>query len=111
LQSLSNRIAVCIQFVFLALDEPNYRNLLPYFEGVSDWKKLGAYLLPEEYASRINDIDETHHSNVSRCRWALIREYLQVGQVSWKTVINALERSGYPNIAKKIKKEHFGISR
>ena len=95
--------------LFLASDEPNYQNLLPYFEHISDWKKLGVYLLPDEYASRINDIDETHNGNISRCRWALIREYLKVGQVSWKTVINALERSGHPNIVKKIKKDHCGV--
>ena len=88
---------------------PNYHNLIPYFEGVTNWKQLGAYLLPTKYASKINDIDENHKQDVEACRWELITEYLKVGEVSWNKVINALEKSGHPNIAKKIRGDTLNI--
>lgn len=88
---------------------PNYQNLFPYFEDVSDWKKLGLHLLPETCTSRINDIDKNHKHDVAECRWALITEYLKVGELSWQKVIYALQKSGYPNIVEKIKRDIFNI--
>ena len=70
---------------------------------------MGAYLLPEKYASKINDIDKNHKQDVEECRWALIREYLKVGEVSWKKVVYALEKSGHPNIAKTIRGDMFNM--
>ena len=93
----------------IASDEPNYQNLLPYFEDVSNWKQFGAFLLPKKYGSRINDIDDSYKGNVTECRWALIREYLKVGEISWKQVLNALEKSNHTNVAEKIKKDIFNI--
>ena len=87
--------------------QPNYQNLLPYFEGVDDWKQLGMYLLPEDYTSRINDIHKNHKQDVAECRWALITEYLKVGEVSWDKVIYAVRKSGHSNIAEKIRRDIF----
>ena len=87
--------------------QPNYHNLIPYFDGVSNWKQLGVYLLPTKYASKINDIEKNHKQDVEECRWALITEYLKVGEVSWNKVIYALEKSGHPNIAEKIRGNIF----
>ena len=67
------------------------------------------YLLPTKYASKVNDIDENHKQDVEACRWALITEYLKVGEVSWNKVINALEKSGHPNIAEKIRGDTLNI--
>ena len=79
---------------------------MPYIQGVSDWKQLALYLLPEDYGSLINDIDRDN-KNVAECRWALITEYLKVGELSWDKVVYALRKSGYPNIAEKIRKDNF----
>ena len=93
----------------LTSDQPNHQNLLPYFDGVSDWKRLGLYLLPEKYTPRIDDIDKSHKQYVPDCRWELTTEYLKVGEVSWNKVIYALEKSGHPNIAGKIRRDVFNI--
>ena len=87
-------------FLLVATDKPKQTTLLPYFEGVADWKKLGLYLLPEKYQTRIEDIAATYNGNVAECRGALIREYLKVGELTWNKVIFAFENSGNPNIAK-----------
>ena len=103
-------VQLLCMFILLASDtKPNYQNLLPYFEGVSDWKQLGVYLLPEKYNSRINDIDKVHKLDIAECRWKLITEYLKVGEVSWDKVIYALQKSGHPNIAKKVRRDIFNI--
>ena len=90
-------------------DQPNYQNLLSYFEDVSNWKQLGLYLLPEKYTSRINDIEKNYPQDIAQCRWALITEYLRVGEISWYKIIDAFEKSGNPNIAKKIGKDMLNI--
>ena len=99
-------------FIFIAIaseTKPNHQNLLPYFEGVSDWKKLGVHLLPEKYTSLISDIDKTYKQDVNECKWALIREYLKVGNVSWDKVIDALKMSDHPSIAEKIQSDIFNM--
>ena len=55
----------------------------------------------------INDIDKNYKHDVAECRWTLITEYLKVGEVSWDKVIYALQKSGYPNIAKTIRSDIF----
>lgn len=67
---------------------------------------MALYLLPEEYGFLINDIDR-NNKNVAECRWALITEYLKVGVVLWDKVLYALHKSGYPNIAEKIRRDIF----
>ena len=85
--------------------KPSYRNLLPYFEHVDDWKSLGAYLLPEKYIPRLNDIERSYNGRVGECRGALLTEYLKVGEVSWTKVIGSLEKSDFSNVAKMIKRD------
>ena len=46
---------------------------------------------------------------MAQCRLALIREYLKVGEISWHKVIDTFEKSGNPNIAKKIRSDMFNI--
>lgn len=90
--------------------KPDCQSLLPYFEGVSNWKQLGTHLLPRQYSSLINDIERTYQRDVAECRFALIREYLRVGEVTWDQVVYALEKSNHPNIANKIKRDILNIS-
>ena len=88
--------------------ELTLQTLLPYIEHVDNWKSLGTYLLPKEYIPRvINDIEKTHKGSVEECRWALLTEYLKSGEVSWNKVIDSLEKSHYPNVAKMINKDIF----
>jgi len=69
------------------------------------------YLLPEKYQFEIDIINTTHKGNVTECRFALIRTYLKVGEVSWNKVIDALEKSVNDNIAKDIKKLSLTFSK
>ena len=103
---------VCIIYKTIScvpLDQPNLRNLLPYFQDVGNWKQLGLFLLSENYTSRINDIEKNYPHDVAQCRWELITEYLRVGEISWHKVIDAFEKSGNPNIAKKIRSDMLNI--
>ena len=90
-------------------DQPNHRNLLPYFQDVNNWKQLGLYLLSETSTPRINDIEKNYPHDVAQCRWELITEYLKAGKISWSKVIDAFEKSGHPNIAKKIRSDMLNI--
>ena len=100
---------MCIAGVTLD-QQLNHQNLLPYFQDVCDWKQLGLYLLPENYTYQINDIERNHTNDVAQCRWALITAYLKVGEISWSKVIDALKKSGNPNIAKKIRNDILNSS-
>ena len=62
-------------------------------------------MLPEKYVPwRINDIDGSY-KGIDECRWALLREYLKVGEVSWNKVIDSMEKSHFSNVAKMIKND------
>ena len=77
-------------------------------EHVDNWKVLGTHLLPEKYIPYLlNEIERTHKGNVDDCREALLSKYIQVGEVSWDKVIDSLEKSHYPNVAKMIEKDIF----
>ena len=104
---LISYICTCFVATCSISGQPSQLNLLPYVEGVSDWKRFGLYLLPETHTFLINDIDKNHKHDVAECRWALITEYLKVGEVSWDKVIYALQKSGNPNIAVKIRRDIF----
>jgi len=44
-----------------------------------------------------------HGNNVEACQRELFRRYMRMGDMSWKTVLEALRKSGYKNLAKDIK--------
>ena len=67
-------------------------------------------MLPEKYTSRIDDIQRNYPHDVEQCRWALITEYLRVGDISWSKIIDAFEKSGNPNIAKNIRSHRLNIA-
>ena len=72
---------------------------------VTDWKKFAAYLLPSDSASHtdIETIKLNCQNDVSNCKIELHRIFIQRGEVTWKRVVEALEQSGYINVAKNIK--------
>ena len=84
---------------------PTLADLLTYLEDVTEWKVFGAHLLPAESAAQIAVIDKTHKGDVTECKVSLFQLYLRVGDVSWNTVITALEKTHYPHIAQKIKND------
>ena len=66
------------------------------------------YLLPKEYIPQlIDDIARSCHGRVEECRIALLKQYLEVGEVSWEKVISSLEKSDSSNIATVIKRDIF----
>ena len=70
---------------------------------------MGLYLLSENSTPQINDIEKNNPHDVAQCRWELITEYLKVGEISWHKVIDAFEKSGNLNIAKKIRSDVLNI--
>ena len=57
------------------------------------------YLLPAGDIVAVENIDKTYKGDVEQCKLALFRKYMEVGDRSWTTVISALKKSGYKNIA------------
>ena len=52
--------------------------------------------------AEIESIRKTYKGNVGECKMALFTKYMKVGGRSWTTVITALKKSGYKNIAKDV---------
>jgi len=69
---------------------------------VSNWDTVGAHLLPADDMEALEIIRRSYRGDVDECKKALFRKYMEVGDRSWKTVVTALKKSGYKNIAKDI---------
>ena len=93
--------------ISLYLLEPTFADLVKHLESVNDWHKLGAFLLPKENHAQMSVIKTTYKNDVNECKMALFELYLRIGDVSWTTVVSALENANYPNIAAKIKQEFY----
>ena len=87
-------------FPFIERDRVTLPGLLEHLNDVVHWDKFGAYLLPTEYSVEIQSIRKTYKGDVDECKMALFQKYMEVGDRSWTTVITALKKSGYKNIAK-----------
>ena len=72
---------------------------------VSDWQTLGAHILPGNPAGPIEVIYTTYKGDVQECKKALFIKYLRSGDRSWKTVIAALIKADYDNLAEEIKQK------
>jgi len=79
--------------------------LMQFMERVADWKAVAVYLLNDEYGNKTVEIERSNHYDVTRCRSAMIKEYLTSDDVSWKSVIEALRNAGYRNLAADIEKQ------
>lgn len=76
---------------------------MKYLEKVADWKTLAAYLLQDDDGSKSEAIERENQFMVAECRAAMIREYLQSCNVSWESLLRALKRADYVNLAEEIK--------
>ena len=83
-------------------DRVTYPGLLEHLKDVSNWDTLGAHLLPADDVGALEIILKSNKGDVDECKKALFRKYMEVGDRSWTTVVNALKKSGYKNIAKGI---------
>ena len=63
---------------------------------------MAAHLLSDKDGSKVETIARNNHHIIEDCRAAMLREYFRIGQVSWKKVIEALEKAGEKNTADKI---------
>ena len=86
-------------------DRTTYPDLLFYLKDVSDWQTLGAHILPGNSAGPIKIIHDSNNGDVQKCKIALFREYLKTGDRSWNTVIAALIKADYENLAEEIKQK------
>jgi len=84
------------------MDRVTYPGLLEHLKDVSDWHTFGAYLLPSGNFGELEIIRKTHKGDVGECKKALFIKYMEVGDRSWNTVITALKKTDYKNIAKDI---------
>jgi len=72
---------------------------------VDKWKVLAAFLLDDQDGSATANIEKSNHFDVTDCCAAMIRKYLQSGDVSWQYVLESLRDANYRNLATKIQKE------
>ena len=79
--------------------------LLKHLKDVSDWDTVGAYLLPADNLGALEIIRKSYYGDVDECKLALFRKYMEVGDRSWTTVVAALNKCGYKNIATGIMQE------
>ena len=78
---------------------------------VTRWQEFGTYLLPaENAATEIEIISQNHPNNVKECKRKLFTIYLEQGANNWETVVEALEKSKHPKIAKHIKETFICIN-
>ena len=89
--------------IYIDMDRTTYSDLLDYLQDVRDWRTLATYLLPGMSDKPIENISAIHNGNVRECKKALFNEYLEIGDGSWKTVINALIKLGHDNLADDIR--------
>jgi len=73
--------------------------LLEHLKDVVNWDILGVHLLPADDIVEVESINKTCKGDVGECKLALFRKYMEVGDRSWTTVVGALKKSGYKNIA------------
>ena len=73
--------------------------LLEHLKDVVNWDTFGVHLLPADNSVAVQIINKTCKGDVEQCKLALFQKYMEVGDRSWTTVISALKKSGYKNIA------------
>ena len=98
-------IVVSMYILLTEKDRTTYPDLMAFLKDLRDWQTLGTQILPGNAAEPIGRISATHNGNVRECKKALFMEYLRIGDRSWKTVIAALIKTGYDNLAKDIKRQ------
>ena len=95
-------------FVWLSItenDRTTYPDLVKFLTEIRDWQTLAAHILPGSAAGPIDRIRATHNGNVRECKKALYMQFLEKGDRSWNTIMNALTRIGNDKLAKEIKKK------
>ena len=89
---------------YMCLGTPSVPLLTQHLYDVIQWEEFGLYLLPEEYAAtEIEIIRKNHPNDIKKCKRRLYTVYLEQGANNWERVVEALEKSKYPHIAKNIK--------
>ena len=78
---------------------------MDYLQDIRDWQKFGMHILPGNSTGPIEKIQATHNGNFRECKKALFIEYMNTGDRSWKTVIAALVKIGYDDLAEEIKQK------
>jgi len=88
--------------IYVERDRVTYPGLLERLKNLSDWHTFGAHLLPPDNFGELESIRITYKGDVGECKKALFIKYMEVGDRSWNTVIAALKKANYKNIAKDI---------
>ena len=66
-----------------------------------EWKLVAAHLLNDQDGSKTKEIEKTYHGDVADCRSEMIRLFIKGGDVSWQSMLTALRKAGYKNLADK----------
>ena len=75
---------------------------MEHLEKVAEWKLVAAHLLNDQDGSKTKEIEKTYHGDVADCRAEIIRLFLKGSDVSWQSVLTALRKAGYKNLADEI---------
>ena len=86
-------------------DRTTYADLLDYLKDFRDWQTLAVHILPGNTDGPIDKIRATHNGNIRECKKALFLQFLETGDRSWNTVMDALIETGNDNLAEEIKQK------
>lgn len=87
----------------LSYAEPTYPVLLKWFDKVSKWRTVAAFLLDDNDGSITEEIEKSCNRDVEDCRDRMIKRYLKSGDISWEKVLSSLRNAGYTNVANDLK--------
>ena len=85
------------------LGKPTVSLLTTYLKDVVEWKEFGTHLLPDESVTEIDTISKNYPNDMKECKRQLYVVFQKQGTYTWEKVVEALEKSNYPHIAKEIK--------
>ena len=85
--------------------EPKFIELVSIFERVADWEKVCPFLIVDKDGQKTKEI-KNNSGDVDVKRQAMLREFLQRSNASWKNVVNALRIGTYTNLADEIEKRY-----
>ena len=64
---------------------------------------MAAFLLSDTDGSKVDTIATNNPHSIADCRIAMIREYCKNGEVSWESVLEALNKADETSTVTKIK--------
>ena len=100
---------VTLIFVHIGGNKPSIGLLMKYRDDIAPyWYELGTQLLQDEYANKLQVIQENHHNHVQKCCVAMFQCWLDVDvEANWNKLIDALKCIQKNVLAEKIRRDNL----